>query len=144
MVLGRFLISFFSFGLTFCLFCFDLGVRLPFAIGCPAVLGMKRPGDGENALRCTRLLDVVHSLRLQRHRNGISFVSACVIKLAVDHNCDRHEVRLAIGGEFQQTQCAGPFVPRASLGYLSESGSEQSENQCRRDAESQKLSVLCD
>lgn len=83
--------------------------------------------DREKAQRFSRALGLVHCTRLQRHGNGISFVSAGVIKAPVHHDRNWNQVSLTLRGQYEQRSCARPFADGVLAGELRASRSCQEE-----------------
>lgn len=79
----------------------------PCALGNPVMVQLARLRNGKNALRDARAKAFIHDAEIERHGNGSRMVGAGIVELAVQHDHDRDEARLALIGYLHQSERAG-------------------------------------
>ncbi len=67
-------------------------------------------GDGKSSLRDTSLEPFIHNSEIKRHGNRSGFIGARVVELAVQHNDDGNQPRLACAGKLNEAESARPQV----------------------------------
>ena len=78
----------------------------PRTFGDPIVIQLPRLGDGKSSLRDTSLEAFIDNSEIKRHGNGRGLVRTCVVELAIHHDDDGNEERLASAGKLNQPESA--------------------------------------
>ena len=121
--------------------CCHLAGGEPGSFSDPTAGLLHRSGHSEESLRHSGAEGLINGVRLQRHRNRRGLVCAGIIKFAIDHDGDGHQVRLAVGRQLHQCQRSRPFADRRLLGKLSRCGLRKGQSQSRQDDGARQVTI---
>ena len=109
---GRFILALVRFRLR------ALGQPTP--LRDPFMVELSRLRDREEALRNARAEAFVNDPEIERHGDGISFIGPGIEKLAIHHDGNGNDARLAGVGNLHQSERSRAFVDVLALAMLGE------------------------